>query len=247
MVKEEEYVEYKGQKLFIEDAEFLEKYKKRILYTIKNNFISEIAITRGNEDIYNSGDLKKLKNLKELDIRDTAIKDLTYEKLPKSIEVIYANRCMKLKNYNLKNLNKLKIWMIRDTAIKDLTYEKLPEGIEVIYADWCMKLKNYNLKNLNKLKELKIGGTAIKELTYDKLPKSIEVIYARGCKNLTKCSLKNLKNLKKLDIAYSGIKKLLPEDIPDGLERLVVSNKQDISEIKKDPRFKNIEVSELLL
>ncbi|MEM1577784.1 MAG: hypothetical protein QXM27_02125, partial [Candidatus Pacearchaeota archaeon] len=117
------------------------------------------------------------------------------------------------------------------------------ESIKVIYACWCKKLKNYNLKNLNKLKELDIGGeTAIEELTYDKLPESIEVIWANGCENLTKCSLRNLKNLKELNICFSGIKKLGPEDIPENLQKLVVSIDQDVSEIEKDPRFKNLEI-----
>ncbi|MEM5831145.1 MAG: hypothetical protein QXO40_02995, partial [Candidatus Aenigmatarchaeota archaeon] len=108
-------------------------------------------------------------------------------------------------------------------------------------------LTYYNLKNLNKLKELDIGMTAIKELTDDKLPESIEEIYADGCYNLTKCSLKNLKNLKYLNISSSGIKKLRPEDIPESLQKLVVSIYQNVSEIKKDPRFENIEVTEFFL
>ncbi|MEM5861243.1 MAG: hypothetical protein QXJ20_02520 [Candidatus Aenigmatarchaeota archaeon] len=236
------YVEYEGKKLFFKDAEFLEKYKGKIKeYNIENNFISKITIPRRSEYIYHSGDLKKLKNLKELEIVGTSIKKLTSDKLPESIEVIYAGWCKNLKNYNLKNLNKLKKLNIEVTSIEELTYDKLPESIEEIDANQC-KLKNYNLKNLNKLKKLNIEDTAIEELTYDKLPESIEAIYAYHCENLTKCSLKNLKNLKKLDISYSyfGIKKLGPEDIPESLQKLVVSIDQDMSEIKKDPRFKNL-------
>ncbi|MEM1534946.1 MAG: hypothetical protein QW199_00030 [Candidatus Pacearchaeota archaeon] len=234
--------EYEGRKLFIKDAEFLEKYGLETkMYEIENNFISAISIPKGKEDIYESGDLKKLKNLKEVNISATAITELTADKLPESVEEIIAWDC-ELKNYNLKGLNNLKKVNMEVTAITELIADKFPESVEEIDVFGCSYLQNYNLKGLKNLKVVNMNETAITELIADKFPENVEEIYARYCKNLENYNLKGLKNLKKLNIAYSGIKKLEPEYLPSNLKWLDASPNQDISKIKKDPRFEKLKI-----
>ncbi|MEM1535436.1 MAG: hypothetical protein QW199_01860 [Candidatus Pacearchaeota archaeon] len=77
------------------EKEFLDKYKGKIKnYDIKieNNHISTIKISEGNEGIYESGDLKKLKNLKKVDIAKSGIKKLEPEYLPESLKVLRVSK-----------------------------------------------------------------------------------------------------------------------------------------------------------
>ncbi|MEM4318317.1 MAG: hypothetical protein QW244_00610 [Candidatus Pacearchaeota archaeon] len=131
--------------------------------------------------------------------------------------------------------DKIKKYKIENNFVSEI---KIPPGAEDVY-------ESGDLKKLKSLKIVNMAETSIKELKTDKLPESIEEICAGWCEKLKKYSLKGLKNLKTLEIAGSGIKKLSPEDLPESLEKLVVSNDQDMSEIRKDPRFKKLEIKNL--
>ncbi|MEM2822382.1 MAG: hypothetical protein QXE64_02215 [Candidatus Pacearchaeota archaeon] len=100
------------------------KYEGKIeKYEIENNFVSEIKILQGAEDVYKSGDFKNLKNLKKVNMSWTAIgelEELTADKLPKGVEEINDRGCKKLKKCSLKGLKNLKRLWIACSAIKKL-------------------------------------------------------------------------------------------------------------------------------
>ncbi|MEM4318343.1 MAG: hypothetical protein QW244_00755 [Candidatus Pacearchaeota archaeon] len=161
-------------KLCSEEAEFLKKYRKHVkIDGIRRGRITAIL---ADKKAYESGALKKLKNLRNVYLVGE-ISNLDGKKLPQKLEVIDIGGCEKLKNYDLRYLKNLYYINFSETEIMKLDGSLLPESLEIIDARACKNLKTCYLANLKNLKKLFLIASPIQSLDPNKLPESLKEIY----------------------------------------------------------------------
>lgn len=204
-------------------------------------------------DTFDINEIIEFKNLKNITVADKKLKNfhkienfLEIEEIDlDSVEIVDSDLSIfdnKLNNFT--KLMKFKIFDVKE--FKNINILNSSSNLKILNIAGVENIKNIDiLKHFKNLEEVDISNNKISDISPLENSKNIRVLSISD--NLVKDIevIKNFKNLKELYISHNEIKDLTPLKSLESLEYILLDDKINITEIKKNlPKrlYKNVKI-----